>query len=710
MNPTQDGSNTFPSDKQNFLNNGMNGSNMTYIPKVTQGIQPNGFLNFNGMNNTNGMNTNNMNMNGMHMNGMNMNGMNMNGMNMNGMNMNGMNMNGMNMNGMNMNGMHMNGNAFTPNNDQQINDKSTMMNVQMDMLNMMSLMNKTIEMNLSNYSTVTKKFDIVDDKLTKLSSDVEKLSSKIENNENVVKAKTNQNKRKKNRKNRCNNHEDEITYVGTIVQDGDDISGILCNDLTNKKGDSKDNPEYIIKMGPPSGQTTQPPFMDPLSNIFSQIFSKLKSEKDKKQEEDDTDTASENSDYDSSDEFEDLGQEIKSIDDLIKLGELYPKLKNENEKSQDVKTDKSKPVEIPEKKESGAAKPIKGLFKKNRLDELIEKHKKRDDEKYDFNQVFGFGKPGGLPMKAIPVVESKDKKNHCYKLNGKLYPINLEVLFNLSAPLKKLKALVGLDGVKTSILDMILYYLQNFESKNRNMLHTVIEGPPGVGKTELGKVIGEIYAALGVIKSNKFRIVRRTDLVGEYLGQTAQKTQQEIDKADGGVLFIDEAYSLGADDKRDSFAKECIDTINQNLSEKKRNLICIIAGYKEELETCFFSYNPGLKRRFPFKYSIKGYSSEEMKDIFVKKVADIKWKISSDIKNEEIVKFFTDNESAFPHFGGDIENLLVACKFCHSSRVVGKHPKLRKILTIEDIQNGFEQFTKHRGEVRSKREDYHFYT
>ena len=106
---------------------------------------------------------------------------------------------------------------------------------------------------------------------------------------------------------------------------------------------------------------------------------------------------------------------------------------------------------------------------------------------------------------------------------------------------------------------------------------------------------------MGVIKGNKrniygenkyeFKIVKRSDLIGKYLGHTAAKTQKVIDSCKGGVLFIDEAYSLGNPEGRDSFSKECIDTINQNLTENKANLLCIIAGYKDALDKCFFAYN-----------------------------------------------------------------------------------------------------------------------
>ena len=119
------------------------------------------------------------------------------------------------------------------------------------------------------------------------------------------------------------------------------------------------------------------------------------------------------------------------------------------------------------------------------------------------------------------------------------------------------------------------------------------------------------------LENDNFITATRSDLVAKYLGQTADKTQKVIDSALGGVLFIDEAYSLGNQEQRDSFSKECIDTINENLTEKKTDFICIIAGYKDEIESCFFSYNSGLERRFPVRFTIEEYKPEELYLIFI---------------------------------------------------------------------------------------------
>ena len=146
------------------------------------------------------------------------------------------------------------------------------------------------------------------------------------------------------------------------------------------------------------------------------------------------------------------------------------------------------------------------------------------------------------------------------------YNIDLYKLSKLVEPLEKLNSMIGLSNIKENIVGQIIYNMQNLDD-NDDMMHTVIQGSPGVGKTMLGKILGDIYFNMGVIKGNKkrsrfgeekynFKIVKRSDLIGKYLGHTAVKTQKVIDSCQGGVLFIDEAYSLGNPEGRDTFSKE----------------------------------------------------------------------------------------------------------------------------------------------------------
>jgi SpoVK/Ycf46/Vps4 family AAA+-type ATPase len=277
--------------------------------------------------------------------------------------------------------------------------------------------------------------------------------------------------------------------------------------------------------------------------------------------------------------------------------------------------------------------------------------------------------------------------------------INTKILFELIEPVKNLIQIVGMNDIKNTILDLILTSMQNLYDPN-TLFHTIITGPPGVGKTMLAKILGEIYLRLGILENEEyvFKIAKRSDLIGKYLGHTAVKTQEFIDSCTGGVLFIDEVYSLGNEEKRDSFSKECIDTINLNLTEKE-NFICIVAGYPDEIENCFFSVNPGLKRRYPFRYEIKGYTHEQLSEIFISKINNFDWII--DAEDDQLIDFFKQNKKNFIYFGGDIDNLIMNCKTCHSRRIFGKNQSLRKKITIEDIEGGFKKLQS----MRNTKED-----
>ena len=278
------------------------------------------------------------------------------------------------------------------------------------------------------------------------------------------------------------------------------------------------------------------------------------------------------------------------------------------------------------------------------------------------------------------------------------YSINLKKLNLLIPTLEKLNNMIGISNVKKNIVNQIVYFMSGLETQD-NMLHTVITGPPGVGKTALGHIIGEIYFKLDILKSSNntdkyiFKVARRSDLIAQYLGQTAIKTQKVIDDCIGGVLFIDEAYSLGSGGNSDIYSKECIDTLNQNLTENK-NFVCIIAGYTDQLEKNFFSVNSGLKRRFPFTYTINKYNAGELSQIFNLKMTEHSWIFDNlNMNNHELFKnFISKKYDDFPYFGGDMETLFLNVKIAHALRIVGKHPSIRKKINIQDIESGFDMF------------------
>ena len=305
------------------------------------------------------------------------------------------------------------------------------------------------------------------------------------------------------------------------------------------------------------------------------------------------------------------------------------------------------------------------------------------------------------------------KAYHCKKQTT-YRCLNLRLLNNLVPALLELKDMVGMKDVKKRIVDQILFFLQGFNTvdkcgkcyecsydmpciqTNTDMLHTVITGPPGVGKTCLARILGKVYTAMGLLSNGEFHEVARSDFVAKYLGQTAIKTKELIEKCKGGIMFIDEAYALGHKNKRDSFAKEALDTLNKYLSDEK-DLLCIIAGYKKELDQCFFAMNDGLKRRFTFRYDIDTYDYKELLEIFKLKVEQKGWGFDSDddkTNDNNLINMFRKSKEYFPYSGGDIETLFLQCKITHGRRMPKENKK--KQLTLDDIEKGFDEFVKHR--------------
>ena len=276
------------------------------------------------------------------------------------------------------------------------------------------------------------------------------------------------------------------------------------------------------------------------------------------------------------------------------------------------------------------------------------------------------------------------------------YNINLEALHKIRPELVELNNMVGMSILKTSVLNQLIYYLQdlNIGSKNCDYKHTVISGPPGTGKTEIAKIIGRMYAKVGILKKNVFKKVTRNDLVAGYLGQTALKTKAVINECMGGCLFIDEAYSLASYNDSDSFSKECIDTLCESLSDHKDDIMVIVAGYENELNDTFFKVNQGLESRFIWRFKIDNYNSKEMMQIFKNKVKENEW----DFENENTLslKWFENKKNEFKNYGRDMELLFSHIKVCHSRRIYGKDSSLRKKISVDDMNKGFQIFLENK--------------
>lgn len=287
------------------------------------------------------------------------------------------------------------------------------------------------------------------------------------------------------------------------------------------------------------------------------------------------------------------------------------------------------------------------------------------------------------------------------------YPIDVKLLHKITPSLKKLDAMIGIEKVKQNIVYQIIYYLQKLESNN-DYLHTVIYGPPGTGKTVVAKYIGQIFKELDILSKNTFKKVTRADLIAGYIGQTAIKTKKVIEEALGGVLFIDEVYSLGHTDKVESFSRECIDTLCEMLSDCKNNLMVIVAGYEEEIQSCFFNLNPGLKSRFQWYYTLNKYNAKELFDIFYHKVNLNNWKIHESDK-ENIEKIFEKEKECFEFQGRDMENVFSKVKLQHSRRIFGTQFEKKK-LTYEDIKSGIDMFKSQKQKKEELNYAFNMYT
>jgi len=341
------------------------------------------------------------------------------------------------------------------------------------------------------------------------------------------------------------------------------------------------------------------------------------------------------------------------------------------------------------------------LDEEKKKEELVEIERKNNRKKV--NIQFEINNIGDLLKMIEQYPDDKDIE----------YNIDIHSLNKIKGPLEDLNSMIGMQNLKENIVDQILFYIQNLHKGQNNtnkkqvsndFMHTVIYGPPGTGKTEIAKIIGSIFSNLGILTKGTFKKVTRSDLVAGFLGQTALKTKEVIKESLGGVLFIDEAYSLGNQEKRDSFSKECIDTLCEALSDHKDNLMVIIAGYETDLNECFFKYNQGLHSRFTWRFKIDEYSSTDLYNIFIKKINDNNWSIDKASMNVN-VKWFEKNKGLFKYYGRDIETLFAKTKIAHSRRVFCLDENVKKKLTIADIDKGLEIYLKNG--VKQKEEDEH---
>ena len=256
--------------------------------------------------------------------------------------------------------------------------------------------------------------------------------------------------------------------------------------------------------------------------------------------------------------------------------------------------------------------------------------------------------------------------------------------------LKEMVALIGMESIKQDFLDMIISYMVS--DVRQDLYNCVLYGAPGCGKTTVAKIMGTILSKLIWNKEEcNFVSVKAKDLVGKYTGHTFDKTSAIINKAKNGVLFIDEVYALSRGKASNAdhagFEGECIDTLCGALTDEP--IICIIAGYEDDVEKRFFALNEGLRRRFPFTFTIEDYKPEEMEQMFYSTLKKYDFLESSvDLP----VDFFKDNLEYFPFFGGSINNFIDLILLKRNRRLLFKFND--KVIREEDITKAYEAHSK----------------
>ena len=262
-----------------------------------------------------------------------------------------------------------------------------------------------------------------------------------------------------------------------------------------------------------------------------------------------------------------------------------------------------------------------------------------------------------------------------------------------------LNALIGLKDIKEQINKILNYIKLNKERGQMPSLHMCFTGNPGTGKTSIARVIGKIFEEENILSgSGDFVEIHGRDLVAKYVGWTAQKVHETVEKAIGGVLFIDEAYSL-VSNTRGGFEDEAITTLIKEMEDHRNEICIILAGYTEEMKN-LIDLNPGFESRIQFTINFPDYSTEELLEIFIGLCQKEKYKLSKNCK--EILANNFNKAKDEKNFGNGryVRNLFEKVKFEQADRIIQSNSNSINSITKKDIENAINLISHKEKEKR----------
>lgn len=264
---------------------------------------------------------------------------------------------------------------------------------------------------------------------------------------------------------------------------------------------------------------------------------------------------------------------------------------------------------------------------------------------------------------------------------------------DLETYINELNSLVGLKNAKRTLFEIINYLQVAKKRDDMPVLNMCFLGNPGTGKTTVAKLIGKILSSIHVFNTSApFVETSREKLVGKFVGHTEEKVLETINNAIGGVLFIDEAYSLISDDDRDYGAK-VIDVLVNQMDIHKHDLCIIFGGYKEEMLE-FLKCNSGLDSRIPFKLNFKDYSNEELLELFNNMIKDSNFYLENEL--EEMLLNHFGEARKYKNFGNAryIRNFIERLKIKQANRLINDNDSDLYSITKEDLENTIKSMKK----------------